>query len=58
MKVRRILDFEAEDARAIIEIFEAENPDLHDYGLRREDWVRAIKLMKSFGFEKASLISP
>lgn len=52
MKVRRILDFETEDARAIIEIFESENPALHDYGLPREDWVRAIKLMKSFGFEK------
>ena len=48
MKIRKILD----EPNFLLEIIEAE-PTLHDYGLSRETWRRAVKFLKYYGEREA-----
>jgi hypothetical protein len=52
MKSRKILDETVGSFRILLEAYE-DDPSIHDYGLPRITWVRAVQFMNHYGSEKA-----
>ncbi len=53
VKIKRILDFVEGDFRYVMETLEDDHPAVHDYGVPRRVWARAIKFMRHFGVDRA-----
>ena len=52
MKKTIVLDDVIGRAHVKLEVLEGD-PDLHDYGIPRQAWIRGVKFMNHFGAERA-----
>lgn len=53
VKIKKLLDVDEGDFHIVLETFEEDRPGLHDYGISRRAWVRAIEFIRHFGVEDA-----
>jgi hypothetical protein len=53
VKIKKLLDVDRRNFHIVLEALEEDCLGLHDYGIPRRAWIKAIKFIRHFGVEDA-----